>query len=237
MRSDGVDPIMLSKLIAVLERQISEMGVSLRYDTSFEKLEDLLPLDDKAELTPHFSTVLNTYTEANAFWVGGFNAEGGLVALNAVRLDDVGSGNMGEFIPRYWHRCYPGKQGEKAKPSSRQPEFWQEMSGRVAYFGEFALKRKGFQGKGLPKIFAPLMLLLAVQKFSADWYLTWVKPRDWAMRYPLAYGFTTTYEDGLLWDDPPASIDPDLVAAVNNRRQVRHVIEVLKRRHLVTSNS
>ncbi|MBG6205412.1 hypothetical protein IWQ49_000056 [Labrenzia sp. EL_126] len=237
MQSDGADPIQLSKLIAVLEGQVSEMGVNLQYGTSFEKLEDLLPLDDKAELTPHFSTAFNTYTEANAFWVGGFDAEGSLVALNAVRMDDLGSGNMGDFIPRYWHRCYPGKQGERATPSAEQPEFWQEMSGRVAYFGEFALKRKGFQGKGLPKIFAPLMLLLAVQKFSADWYLTWVKPRDWAMRYPLAYGFTTTYEEGLLWDDPPASIDPDLVAAVNSRRQVRHVIRVLRRRYLITSSS
>ncbi|QFT69338.1 hypothetical protein FIU93_21305 [Labrenzia sp. THAF35] len=232
MQLGTVDPIQLSKLIAALESEISKLGVTVRYDTSFERLEQLLPIDDKKELTPHFSTVLNTYSEANAFWVGGFDADENLVALNAVRMDDLGEGSMADWLPRYWHRCYPGKKSENAKASAVQPRFWRRMRGRIVYFGEFALQKKGFQGKGLPKLFGPFMLLLAAQKFSADWYMTWVKPRDWSMRYPLAYGFTTTYENGLRWDDPPASIDPDLVAAVNDRVQLLDVIDVLAAKYL-----
>lgn len=237
MLKENADPIVLSKLIAKLESEIASLGISVRYDTSFERLEALLPIDDKAELTPHFSTALNTYTEANAFWVGGFDRDGGLVALNAIRMDDLGESTMRDWLPRYWHRCYPGTKGESAVPSASQPRFWRRMSGRVVYFGDFILKREGFQGRGLPKKWAPMVLLLGVQKFSADWYLTWVKKRDWELRYPLAYGFTSIYENGLRWDDPPSSIDPNLVAAVNDRNQVLDVIDVLNANYLGASNN
>ena len=232
MTNYSLDPIVLSKLIAKLESEVASFGLSVRCERSFERLEELLPIDEKGELTPHFSTVLNTYTEANAMWVGGFDPDGKLIALNAMRMDDLGAGNLGEWLPRYWHRCYPGTKGERARPSEIQPRFWRRMSGRVVYFGEFILKREGFQGRGLPKVWAPMVLLLGVQKFSADWYYTWVRKRDWAMRYPLAYGFSTVYENGLRWDDPPASIDSDLVAAVNDRDQVLDVIDVLRDRYL-----
>jgi hypothetical protein len=215
--TDRIDPLVLSRLIAAHQKKLAEMGIETRYGTNFDLLEELLPIDDKTKLTPHFSTALNTYTEANAFWLGGFDSDGQLVALNASRLDDLGQETQRDYIGRYWRRCYPAEHGEQAQISENQPRFWRQMGGRVAYFGDFHLKKAGYQGRGLPKIFAPLCVLLAAQKWNPDWYYCWVRERDWAMRYPMGYGFARTYFPGLRWKVPPASIAADLVAAVNSR--------------------
>ena len=214
---DQFDPIKLSEVIASHKAQLANKGIAVRYSDNFEELESLLPLDHKTQLTPHFATALNTYTSANAFWLGGFDEAGGLLALNAARLADLGRGNQLEYLRRYWRRCYPGTIGDNAVPAVRQPRFWREITGRVAYYGDFHLKRVGVQGRGLPKIFAPLCVLLSAQKWDPDWHYTWIRPGDWAKRYPMAYGFARCHYPGLRWEDPPSSIDDHLVAAVNSR--------------------
>lgn len=227
--SDRFDPILLSELIASHRAQLAQMGVAIRYGESFEELERLLPIDEKAELTPHFSTALNTYTSANAYWLGGFDDDGQLVALSAARLDDLGSQTMSDYLKRYWRRCYPAAGGDSAEAAEVQPRFWNEIKGRVAYFGDFHLKRQGVQGKGVPKIFGPLAMLVGAQKWDADWYYTWVRERDWSLRYPLAYGFSRTYFPGLRWTSPPCSIEPDLAAGVNSRSDVHDWMVTLNR--------
>jgi hypothetical protein len=227
--SDRFDPILLSELIASHKRQIANLGVVIRYNESFEELEEALPIDAKHSLTPHFSTALNTYTSANAFWLGGFDADNQLVALSAARLDDLGAQSMSDYLKRYWRRCYPAADGDPAEACETQPRFWNEVRGRVAYYGDFHLKREGYQGRGLPKLFGPLAMLVGAQKWDADWYYTWVRERDWSMRYPLAYGFSRTYFPGLRWGKPPSSIEPDLAAGVNSRSDVLDWMETLSR--------
>ncbi|MBG6178321.1 hypothetical protein IWQ55_006179 [Labrenzia sp. EL_208] len=223
-----VEPLLLSDLISDHKRRISDMGIKVRSSSSFEALEDLLPLDQKSALSEHFRTALNTYTEATGFWLGGFDKSGRMVALCAARLDDLGDENMENYLRRYWHRCYPAACDQRALLAEKQPRFWRNITGRVGYYGDFFLKREGIQGRGLPKLFAPLCVLLGILKWNPDWHYCWVNQRDWSMRYPLAYGFARTYSNGLRWDMPPATIRSDLVAAVNSRSDALDWIEELE---------
>ncbi len=235
--ADGFDPIVMSELISAHKGQLTDMGLSVRFSADFSELEALLPVDRKEALTEHFRTSLNTYTEANAFWLGGMDSDGRLVALCAARLDDLGTENLGDYLKKYWRRCYPGKTEEKARPAAAQPRFWREMSGRVAYYGDFLLQREGYQGRGLPKIFAPLCVLLGMQKWSPDWHYCWINPGDWAKRYPLGYGFAQVHGTGLRWDVPPETISDDLVVAVNSRSNALDWMDQLQATCLKASNN
>lgn len=233
---NAVDPLLLSDLISDHKRRINAMGIKVRSSSSFEALEDLLPLDQKSALSEHFRTALNTYTEATGFWLGGFDSSGEVVALCAARLDDLGSENMGDYLRRYWHRCYPAAEDKRALLAREQPRFWRSITGRVGYYGDFHLKREGFQGRGLAPLFAPLCVLLGIYKWNPDWHYCWVNQRDWKLRYPLAYGFSRTYPNGLRWELPPATIRADLVAAVNSRNDASDWIDELESAYLKDSN-
>lgn len=233
---DSLNPLVLSELIAAHKARLSEIGVSVRYSWSFETLEEVLPIEEKARLSEHFRTELNTYTEATAFWVGGFS-EGQLVALCAARLDDLGSESLDGHLRRYWRRCYPGADAERAQPAERQPRFWSEIKGRVAYYGDFHVKRDRFQGRGIPKLFAPLCVLLGLWKWDPDWHYCWVNQSDWSKRYPLAYGFSRINPLGLVWEVPPATIASDLVAASNSRADALDWMDGLERAFLAASNN
>lgn len=233
---DAIDPGAAARVIHGLETKLFEIGVRVEYGTDFALLEHLLRKTSKERLTEHFSTALNTYTPANAYWLRAYSEDGETVAVGAVRLDDLGTMSLGKYIANYWHRCYPDAAGDGARASRHQPRFLSEVSGRVAYLGDLWVARL-WQRKRIHEHLTPLAVVVTLQKWDPDWLYCWIRPGAWSKRYPMAYGFSAVHPVGIRWETQPVTIDPDLVMAVNKASWARDWLDHLADEFPLVSHS
>ncbi|WP_208992992.1 hypothetical protein [Roseibium sp. TrichSKD4] len=217
-RVEWVNPMLFSRAFSGLEREITKLGYVFRLGSDFEELEKMLSDTDKGELTEHFNTVFNTYTPESGFWAAVLDADGACICIAAARVDNLGKQSLQTHLRKYWKRCYPAICDGRALASNDQPRFQSQISGRVAYLGDLWVRQQ-CRGKRIHERVAPLIMLAALHKWEPDWMYCWVRPSAWSKRYPLAYGFSTVEPVGIRWENPPSSIDDDLVLARNSYSQ------------------
>lgn len=211
---ETLNPKLLGRALAGLESELKSEGVAVDFGDDFDFFEQLVSETDKPGLTEHFTTSLNTYTPETAFWIRGVGPAGETIAVGAARLDLLGEMTLDRYLRKYWSRCYPDLAGSNALPAERQPRFLREVSGRVAYFGDLWVARE-WQRKNVHKALSPLAMLYAAMWWKPDWLYCWVRPSAWSKRYPLAYGYSAVHPVGIRWERPPATVDHDLVIALN----------------------
>lgn len=232
---EAFDPLLFARVVSAMESRLRAIGVQVEFGLDFEHLEECLEGLEKDKLTEHFRSDLNTYTPQNAFYIKALNG-GELVALIAARFDDLGQQTLDVHLTKYWRRCYPGKAGPKVELAKQQPRFMREISGRVAYLGELWVKPE-WRGKRIHEYLVPLTTATAMQRWDPHWMYCWIRPVMWGKDYARAYGFSAVHPVGLIWEDCPATIDPDLVMGVNKRTWVLDWMEGYASGSLVGSHS
>jgi hypothetical protein len=204
-----IDRLKVSRLLSAFFDRLREKDIVLQVSRDFEELEKTVRKTGKKALTEHFRRNLNTYSPAQAFWLGGYNSKGELVALAAARLDVLGSWTLADYWREYWHRCYPDASHGQARLAKKQYRYAQEITGDVVYLGEMWVCAD-HPADGVAALFSPAILLLSLMEWqSAKYYYAWVRPAFLERGFSYKCGFSDVHP-GIRWKSEPSTIDPDL---------------------------
>lgn len=220
-----IDRLTVSRIIDRLYEASLSKGVRVEQSRDFERLEVLLEGTTDKTLTEHFRRSLNTYTPPQAFWLGGFDGAGELVALAAARLDELGSWTLERYWRDYWARCYPHNAELHAKMALKQYRFAKTVTGNVVYFGDLWVSGN-HHGDSVSPAFSRLLQLLSLQEWDFGWCYAWVRPSFLQRGFAEKCSFSKT-APGINWLRPPSTIDDDLKVMANSRDDLLDLVEVL----------
>lgn len=230
-----IDRLTVSRVIDRLYELARHKGVRLEQSRDFKKLESLLESVSEKKLTEHFRTSLNTYTPPQAFWLGGYDSAGNLIALAAARLDELGSWTLERYWRDYWSRCYPHANGMRAELADEQYRFAKSISGSVVYFGDMWVSESHPE----PHVSGPFsksLQLLALLEWRFDWCYAWGRPGFLKTGFAEKCGFTKT-APGINWLRAPSTIDHDLKVMANSREDLLDLVDFLASELLEGSSS
>jgi len=229
------DRLLISRVIDRLYEEARQKGVRLEQSRDFEHLEALLDDIPEKSLTEHFRRTLNTYTPPQAFWLGGYNASGELVALAAARLDELGSWSLDRYWRDYWARCYPHTDELRVQPAAKQYLWAKGVSGNVVYLGDMWVSASHPEKK-VSAPFAKVLQLLALLEWRFSWCYAWVRPAFLETGFAEKCGFTKT-APGIRWARGPSTIDDDLKVMANSQEDLLDLVDALASELLAGSNS
>ena len=230
-----IDRLTVSRVIERLYEQALQKGVRLEQGRDFKKLEVLLEGIPEKNLTEHFRSSLNTYTPPKAFWLGGFNSTGDLVALAAARLDELGSCSLEKYWRDYWSRCYPHTDDLQAELAERQYRFAKKITGNVVYFGDMWVS-KNHPEAHVSGPFAKALQFLALLEWEFGWCYAWGRPSFLRRGFAEKCGFSKT-APGINWLRAPSTIDDDLKVMANSREDLLDLLDLLASELLEGSNN
>ncbi|MBO9424658.1 hypothetical protein J7444_07995 [Labrenzia sp. R4_1] len=209
-----IDRLKVSRLLSAFFEKLREKDIILQVSRDFGDLEKAVRKTGKKALTEHFRRNLNTYSPVQAFWLGGYNSKGELVALAAARLDVLGSWTLADYWREYWQRCYPSAGGRPARLAKAQYRYAQEVKGDIVYLGEMWVCDE-HPAEGVAALFSPAILLLSLMEWqSAGYYYAWVRPAFLERGFSYKCGFSEVHP-GIRWKREPSTIDPDLWLMAN----------------------
>lgn len=200
---DVLNPLDLSLYIADLEKSLSEKGVTVEYRTDFGYLVRLCEeLPTKGYPTAMFNPLHNYIGPANGFWIRGTNSDDEVVAMQAIRFDQLNGTNLHNEIESL--RAFYSDPSESAPDGEWCKSFApiaNEISGPTAYHGELWLDDK-LRGLDLAQTWSRLAMALTEQRFSPDWL--------WAITYePIVmkgiatkFGYWHLQPEGVVWERP-----------------------------------
>lgn len=220
-----LDRLTVSRVIDRLYGQLQCLGVRLELSRDFERLERELDSVPEKKLTEHFRRNLNTFTPPKAFWLGGYNDQGQLVALAAARLDELGSWTLEKYWSEYWTRCYPHDDTQQVEPAEHQYRYAKRISGNVAYLGDMWVSGKHPEA-GVSGPFSKALQLIALLEWEFNWCYAWVRPSFLERGFAFKCGFNST-PMGMRWRKSPATIDADLRVMANSREDLVDLLEAL----------
>ena len=167
------NPLIFSRAMALLERQMRDLGFKVRCETDFAAFSRLRRQLRGAPEAPLFDPAATTLDSARAFWMAAEDKEGKTRALQAFRLDladpDLGEWALGWVLGIYL------KRNELIIPAALEPSeasISRSISGPVVYHGELWVDRK-VRARKLVELFSKLGMLLAAVKWrpNAIWAL------------------------------------------------------------------
>lgn len=230
-----IDRLTVSRVIERLYERARQKGIRLEQRRDFNVLETLLEGIPDKQLTEHFRTSLNTYTPPQAFWLGGYNSAGDLVAVAAARLDELGSWTLERYWREYWSRCYPHSDHRQAELAPKQYRFAKGISGSVVYFGDMWVS-KGHPETQVSDPFAKTLQLLALLEWKFDWCYAWGRPKFLQRGFAEKCGFAKT-GPGINWSRAPSTIDADLKVMANSHEDLLDLVDLLASELLGGSSS
>ena len=181
------------EMIAVKCRlELEAMGVALSVSQDFETVKEKFQMLGKS-LGPASSPDTVLLTETNAFYV--FATKQGVpVAGFAVRIDDLGEGDVNEFLKRSIHVIF-GKKVAHTKYNVFANRRW----GKAAFFGDLkAETARALSGEGGKILRLAFMYAhyWAFKNFGVDTSYCFLREADF--RRGAHYGFTTW--DPFVWE-------------------------------------
>ncbi|WP_417670729.1 hypothetical protein [Roseibium sp.] len=218
--------VQLRRAWAAIDREFSSHGLVLRRGSNFEQIEALAAAGNLPLLEGHWTPSLNTYTPSQAFWLGLFDEEGGLVGRVCARFDPMEYPVcLTDFWRRYFHRCYPNVEGGQVQLAAQQPRVGQRITGHVVYIGGTVVSGD-WQGKKLGALLNRLAQIEALDEWRANFFYGWVQGFNFKDGFWRDCGFTRAHFNALRWAGPlPKTLDPNLILVANTADDVCDLID------------
>lgn len=194
----------LADAISVLKRHLTNDGFSFRAGHSFKDFDKILRNSDK-KLTEHFSTMFNTFTPDEGFWILLLDQDNNPVGTVAARLHPLGRNmSLAQWLQEYVPRIYKAEDGGPSELGSDQPAFCREALGRVVYLGE-AWVARDVRREHLGGDLVKLIQLMSLLYFNPDFLFCWIRPKHAMTGFPQACGYKEVFPRAIRWIKPPAA--------------------------------
>lgn len=188
--------------LAAFERRAAQHGVAVRMEHNFEALLALVEATPKrAPLTPIFDCRYSDVSGDNAFWLKGTDRDGGLVQMQAVRVDDLEGETLTDHLKRrrqlYMSPHIPGLPSESDFDSC---VYTRRITGRVCYHGEVWIAPDGpWRGTDLVSIFSGLAFGLALLRWRPDYMYGMTATALVRKGIVAKYGYYHMHPRGIRW--------------------------------------
>jgi hypothetical protein len=168
------DPLSAIRLASRLLAQTAAFDVTIRCSTDFDELAQLRLEARGTPVSPMFDPRISQLEGDRAFWIGAFAPDGGIVSLQAFRLDLVYP-SLAEWALGWMTGLYI-KRKELVLPLALQPPAHSRsrlLSGALVYHGEMWIE-KHFRPRLGFDVLPRLGMLIAYMKWqpAALWALT-----------------------------------------------------------------
>jgi len=207
--------VSINNVLVDINAEIAACGVVLKLHTDFNRFRDVVAkTPDREAVTSLFDPDLSDIGPDNGFWIEGVDAEGQVVHLQALRMDDL----QGVSLASHWQDkpewyAPPGADVDLPKTNFNTASASHEISGTVCYHGDFWIHKKcrKFRLAGKLSVFA---MLLAAAKFDPDFIYCFIVPKHVRQGLAAVYGYlhihpfapqwhfrgsNQTYDDYLVW--------------------------------------
>jgi hypothetical protein len=173
----------LSKVAHACEEHL---GMEIRQVFDPAEIKSILSQLEKGYISPILDPAKNDFTPASGFWLVA-EKNGRPMIAGGVRCDDLGCLSIKDF----WRQSLRRAFGQDPAPVTMSfPD--EDLSGRVAYFGDLHASRSEFlskRGRRNLRLFTAIGHGLTVDEFSPDVTYCFVKDEDFERGSPLVYGF------------------------------------------------
>ena len=197
-----VNELKIVSFLSEVMEYAREQGVTLVLREDFKRLQELVDaLDGRAPLTPIFDWRRSGVSGESAFWIEGVDADGGVVLMQAARLDDLGSKSLAEHLREnsaLMHTPYFDADTENSIFDSCY--YLSEISGRVVYAGEtWIAPHGGYRGKGLASVCSRMAFGVSLLRWRPD-YMYGLATHTLALKGIAAkYEYYHTHPLGVRW--------------------------------------
>ena len=178
-------------------------GVSLTLGNDFDEYRDLLAQGRPDHvLGEPFDPKLHDLGQKNAVWIIGRDADRVIMHTQALRLLDIGTRSLGEFLHKGFRKFPPsGLDIDFRRSRFRVGPGAQTITGKVCYHGEVWMGGfpGQFRGSGLSSILGRFAFLTAIQSWNPD-YVFGFMPKPVAYKgFVERQGYMHTEPGSLRW--------------------------------------
>ena len=175
-------------------KELEAVGLRVEVNTDFVAYRKMR--DDQLNRLPIYPVfdVSSSFIDAsNAFWICAFNEQNELVHTQVIRMLDLHDTCLNEHLHEHRHKYLtPGMVKDPDEVTFAPLDSLKTIRGRVCYHGEFWLKdgEDGLRGQGYTAMMSRLLLEIALNIWSPDFFFGFV-PHKLAMKgIPFRYGYT-----------------------------------------------
>lgn len=153
-----VDPLQVSRFLRVYDDAAAQKGIKLSIGFDFDEYVSITQvLPTKKPTYPNFRPDRSSIKSGQGYWMVGFDMNNQVALVQAARLYDLSHSNFAEhleslkaFYSDPTVHAHPQDRCTCIAPTAR------EIKGKVAYHGDFWLRRD-FRGQGMPTIMAAIL--------------------------------------------------------------------------------
>jgi hypothetical protein len=195
--------------IRSIEQIAEQHGITIEVSSDFDDFRKIRAAQPKRPpVSPVFDSHVCELDGRNGFWIKGTNASGELVHVQAVRLQDLGSASLADYL--YRRRAVfapPGVEVNLESSEFSASPATHSITGKVCYHGELWLKGgpNGYRGHGLTCALPRLALSLAYMTWSPDFMFGLVHPLAACKGLAAREGYMHLEPGGVLWQRPNAA--------------------------------
>ena len=239
----SIEPNRLFRTInrfATVLRELEDVGIRVVLGDDFTEYRcHRARHADRGPIYPMFDVQSSYIDRTNGFWICGFAPNGELLHTQAVRLLDLSGVSLAEHLLLHRHKYItPDSTPDPDKTSFSGPRALKEITGKVAYHGDFWLRSKGLAGPrshGATAVLSRMLLEVAEVSWNPSYLFALVPKALAAKGAHLRYGYVhcepgrwvgpdqqITDEDYLIWmnSEDMANLLDEAPPRVNSRNSV-----------------
>jgi hypothetical protein len=164
-----VNPLEVSRFLRVYDDAAIQKGITLSIGFDFHKYVSITQtLPTKRRTYPNFRPDRSPIELGEGYWMIGVDEDNEVALVEAARLYDLSNSNFAEHLQSL--KAFYADPDIHAHPQDRctcTAPSAKKISGRVAYHGDFWLRRD-FRGQGIPKIMAAVLRGVSFAMWAPD---------------------------------------------------------------------
>lgn len=181
--------------VSNLVRELEEVGMRVEVGDDFSEYRRYrIAQSERHPMYPMFDVGSSYIDSTNGFWVCGFDAEGGLIHTQAVRLLDLAGVTLAEHMNVHRHKYItPDTTPDPDLTFYHGPEALESITGRVCYHGDFWLPPSGLGGmrsQGATSVLSRILFEMVHWTWGPDYVFALVPKQLAAKGAHLRYGYS-----------------------------------------------
>lgn len=189
-----MDSLTIGRILIDKVDRVERAGMTLRVRRDFDALYDAAAAFPDRPLSPLFSPRRFELHPDSAFWIEGRDGDGRVVHLQAAKLYDLRSIDLGTCLTQQLARAFDG-----ADPIVDCPPL-NGIRGRVCYHGEMRLS-DDFVGRGVGTLLTHVGILLAEREWHTDWTVAFFEAPVMRRGFPVGAWYHNFAPVGRYWKD------------------------------------
>ncbi len=198
--------VQCSNYISSIMARLASHEMIVEVGTDFDLFREAIENQPKrAPVTPKFDSTIEKLDAENAFWILGRNRKGEIAHTQAVRIMDLGNGNLAEHIREEFPAYTPPTWTLVSDMSDYRPGPGSlRIRGVACYHGDFWLLggEDGFRGQGINMLAARLAMAISMIKWRPDYIYAYMHTLVACSGIAARSGFMHTEQNNLFWSVP-----------------------------------